>query len=413
VVATLNTADGTVRDYLLLGLRFDRIEEGFVDSYTGDLELRRIVGAEPAPSPAALARQASELRGRLPASGLSLRRAAFLDAQLRALQCSARAFAGEQVSFIDEVEQYFDVRISPGSEDSYRAAHRALDEVLDGSGLLAERMQAFRAADEIPPDRLGDCVQAFSSALREKVRAVYPLPDVETVDYEIVRDKPWSGFNYYLGGYRSRVAVNTDVKQHMSMVPTLIAHESYPGHHTEHCRKEHLLVGAGEAEHTLFLVNTPQCLMAEGLADLALKAIIGPGWGRWAQEIYADLGLRFDGERAERIAAASAGLLGVRQDAALLLHDRRRSHDEVAAYLERWALASPERARQNLRFLSSPLWRAYISTYVEGYRLLSSWLDARPAGVGQTERFGRLLDEPLIPSQIKAELDEAAAPAAG
>ena len=48
----------------------------------------------------------------------------------------------------------------------------------------------------------------------------------------------------------------------------------------------------------IFLVNTPQCLMAEGLADLALYAAIGPGWGGWAAEIYADLGLRFDGDRA-------------------------------------------------------------------------------------------------------------------
>ncbi len=54
-----------------------------------------------------------------------------------------------------------------------------------------------------------------------------------------------------------------------------------------------------------------------------------------------------------------------------------------------------------LRFLSSPLWRAYTSTYVEGYRLLRSWLDNRPAGVSLTERFGRLLDEPLIPSALR------------
>ncbi|MBF6150425.1 DUF885 domain-containing protein, partial [Nocardia nova] len=135
------------------------------------------------------------------------------------------------------------------------------------------------------------------------------------------------------------------------------------------------LVAAGQAEQTLFLVNTPQCLMAEGLADLALRSIVGPGWGRWAQEIYADLGLRFDGERAERLAQASAQLLSVRQDAALLLHDRRRDEREVAEFLQRWSLVTPDRARQQLRFLSSPLWRAYISTYVEGYRLLGDWLD--------------------------------------
>ena len=220
----------------------------------------------------------------------------------------------------------------------------------------------------------------------------------------MVTDKPWSGFNYYEGGYRSRVAVNADVKQQMSNLPSLIAHESYPGHHTEHCRKEERLVaGLGQGEQTIFLVNTPQCLMAEGLADLALHAAVGPGWGRWAQDIYADLHLRFDGERAEALAAARAELAGVRQDAALMLHDEGRAGDDVVAFLQRWLLIDDVRARQSLRFLSSPLWRAYTSTYVEGYRLLRGWLDARPARVGLTERFGRLLDEPLIPSSLRAD----------
>ncbi|MBO0856199.1 MAG: DUF885 domain-containing protein, partial [Nocardia sp.] len=139
----------------------------------------------------------------------------------------------------------------------------------------------------------------------------------------------------------------------------------------------------------------------EGLADLALTSLIGPDWGLWAQEIYADLGLRFDGERAQRVATASAKLLGVRQDAALLLHDRGRDADEVAAFLQRWSLTTPQRARQSLRFLSSPLWRAYISTYVEGYRLLSRWLDQAGDGEQRLHRFGRLLDEPLTPAALR------------
>jgi hypothetical protein len=178
----------------------------------------------------------------------------------------------------------------------------------------------------------------------------------------VVEDKPWSGFNYYLGGYRSRVAVNADVKQQMSNLPRLVAHESYPGHHTEHCRKEAGLVeAAGHAEQTIFLVNTPQCLMAEGLADVALYGAIGTGWGAWASAIYADLGFRFDGEQAEAVADASAALIDVRQDAALMLHDEHRDVDEVAAFLKRWLLVDDVRARQMLRFLSSSLWRAYIS----------------------------------------------------
>ncbi|MFI6429742.1 DUF885 domain-containing protein [Rhodococcus oryzae] len=402
-----------VREYLLLGLGFDRLEEGFVDAFTGDQALRRQVENAPPPDPRLLARRAAELRDEVAGSGLPAERAAFLDVHLRALECSARKFAGEQIGFVDEVQAYFDVRIEPGSEDEYRAAHRAMDEVLAGDTArpLAERLQAHRAADEIPPERLPECVEAFSSALRDRVRAEYTLPETERVEYEVVGDKPWSGFNYYLGDYRSKVAINSDLKQHMANLPHLIAHESYPGHHTEHCRKEAGLVGAGQAEQTLFLVNTPQCLMAEGLADHALGSIVGwsgaggtpmgAGWGPWAQEIYADLGLRFDGERAERLANASASLLGVRQDAALLLHDRGRSQDDVAAFLQRWTLSTPERARQTLRFLSDPLWRAYISTYVEGYRLLGSWLDRGADAAGRSELFRRLLDEPLIPSALR------------
>jgi hypothetical protein len=308
------------------------------------------------------------------------------------------------VGFVDEVHDYFDVRISKGDVDRYRQAHARLDEVLAGTGALADRMAAHRTGEEIPPERLAECIEAFSSALRDRVRAAYPLPDSEIVHYEIVTDQPWSGFNYYLGDYRSTVAVNADIKQLMSQLPRLVAHESYPGHHTEHCRKEAGLVRRkGQVEQTIFLVNTPQCLMAEGLADLALYAAIGPHWGRWAAEIYADLGLHFDGERAEAVAEALSALARVRQDAALMLHDEHREVDEVISYLRRWLLIGDARALQMLRFLSSPLWRAYTSTYVEGYRLLRAWLDERPSGVSHAERFGRLLDEPLLPSALHAD----------
>ncbi|MCX0271173.1 DUF885 domain-containing protein [Nocardia zapadnayensis] len=391
-----------VIEYLRLGLAFDRIEEGFVDAYTADPRLRQEVENAPKPEPRDLARTAARLRAELPNAGLTAERTEFIDVHLRALECSGRKFAGDDIGFVDEVRAYFDVEIAPGDPADYQEAHRRIDEVLAGSGPLTERMAAHRKADEIPPDKLEACVAAFSGALRELVRARYPLPDQEHVTYEVVGDKPWSGFNYYLGDYRSTVAINSDLRQHMANLPRLISHESYPGHHTEHCRKEAGLVAAGQAEQTIFLVNTPQCLMAEGLADLALRSIVGPGWGRWAQEIYADLGLRFDGERAERLAEASGQLLGVRQDAALMLHDQGKDADDVAAFLERWSLTTPDRARQSLRFLSSPLWRAYISTYVEGYRLLGGWLDRATDEDDRVDRFRRLLDEPLIPSALRA-----------
>jgi hypothetical protein len=392
-------------EYVRLGLRFDRLEAGFVDAYTGDPRIRAQVADETAPTPQVLRDQARGLLRELDAADLPADRIDYLRGQLTGLECTARKMNGEPVGFVEEVRSYFQVDVVLGDESVYATAHAELDALLPGSGSLAERYAAHRRREECPPDRLDKAVHALSSALRDRVRGQYGLPEVETVRYEIVTDQPWSGFNYYEGDYRSRVAINADLPHRLGHLPHLVAHEAYPGHHTEHCRKERGLVErAARTEHTVFLVNTPECLMAEGLADLGVQASIGDGWGPWAAEILGDLGLRFDGHLAERVSAATAPLNRVRQDAALLLHDRGTDTADVVAYLQRWSLVSAERAAQQIRFLTHPLWRAYISTYVEGFDLLSRWLAARPADQPVSDRFLRLLDEPLTPRAVAVEL---------
>lgn len=394
-----------VREYLLLGLRFDKLIKGFVDAYTGDGLLRQQVDNEPRPDPRRLAARAREVRAELAGNGLSPERTAFLDVHLAALECSGHKLAGEPVRFVDEVECYFDVRIEPGNTDEYRRAHVELERLLPGTEPLPERLVAYRERNKVPPERLEQALLALSSALRDRVRTHFGLPEEEAVRYEVVVDKPWAGFNYYKGEFQSTVAVNAEIGYRMAQLPHLVAHESYPGHHTEHCRKEAGLVRRdGQAEQTIFLVNTPQCLIAEGLADLGLHAAVGAGWGPWTEEIFADLRLRMEGELAERVEQILDRLQPVRQDAALMLHDRGASEDEVLAYLRQWLLVDEPRARHILRFLSDPLWRAYTSTYVEGYRLLRAWLDARPVTEPLGERYRRLLDEPLTPGAIRTEL---------
>ncbi|RAS63865.1 hypothetical protein C8D87_106267 [Lentzea atacamensis] len=398
-------ANELVRGYLVLGLRLGRLVPGFVDSFTGDPALSRAVDNEPRLDPKALAGHARQLQRELVDSDLADQRKQFLQAHLTALECTARKLAGERIAFIDEVERYFQVRIRPGDEDAYAQAHRNLDALLPGAGSLSERLNAFRTADEVSPRRLQGAVQALSSALRDRVRRKYALPEQEIVEYQVVTNKPWSGFNYYLGGYRSRVAINADLNHRMSNLPHLVAHESYPGHHTEHCRKEAGLVAKrGHAEQSIFLINTPQCLMAEGMADLGLHAAVGPGWGVWTEQIFRDLGLRMDGELSEKVESAASGLLTVRQDAALLLHDRGADQDDVVAHLRRWLLVPDRRARQMVRFLADPLWRAYTTTYVEGVRLVRAWLDVRAPGESLDSRYLRLLDEPLVPKSLESQV---------
>ncbi|MER7015645.1 DUF885 domain-containing protein [Saccharopolyspora sp. NPDC000359] len=398
-------SEALAAEYVLLGLRFDRLVGGFADSYTGDPALRRQVSGEPPPDPARLAVAAQRLRAEVLAAELAEPRRRFLAAQLTALACSGRKMAGEQLPFADEVEACFQVTPRVGEPDEYQRAHRELAALLPGRGSLAERLRDFRRRDQVPAERLDVALHAVSSALRDRVRARFELPVGETVEYRIVSDQPWSGFNHYLGGFRSKVAVNADVGHRASTLPQLVAHEAYPGHHTEHCRKDAGLVHRDRwTEHTIFLVNTPQCVIAEGLADLGLHAAVGPGWGPWAAEVFADLGIRLDGELAERIDAVLLRLLTVRQDALLMLHRDGADEVDVVAHLQRWLLMPEKRARHLVRFMRDPLWRAYTTTYVEGYRLLRRWLDERPASTSSTDRYRRLLDEPLVPEAVRAEL---------
>ena len=49
-----------------------------------------------------------------------------------------------------------------------------------------------------------------------------------------------------------------------------LAHETYPGHHLEHALKERMLVEElGRLEASVLLINTPECLISEGLATSA------------------------------------------------------------------------------------------------------------------------------------------------
>lgn len=321
----------------------------------------------------------------------------WLRAQLVGLHTSARKLAGEAIPYADEVELCYGVRPSPMPEDVLAVAHAQLDDLLPGSGAVSERYIAWREAHAIDPDRIERALRSLAEDFRERTDRLFGLPDGEQVDWELVTDRPWSGFNYYLGGLRSRVAINVDLPVLSLALGHLVAHEAYPGHHTEHTRKEVGLVRRrGHLEETIFLVGTPQCLLAEGLADLGIEVLLGERPEPALADHFRPLGIRYDAEVVAEVAEAGEALAAVRANAAWLLHEEGRPVDEVVAYLERWALLPKVRAEKAVEFLTDPLWRSYISCYVEGLPLCRRFVDGDPA------RFERLLSEQLVPADLAA-----------
>jgi len=407
------TDSGLVDRYLILGLRLGRHIDGMVDAYYGPPERAATVGAEPPAPPGELVSAARDLLAAIDAGdaldtgpavpaggeGAAPGRRDWLGAQVRGLLTTARKLAGEEIGYADEVEACYGVRPHRVDEGVLEAAHRRLDEVLPGSGPLADRLVAWRESHAVPVGLLRPAINSLAEDLRERTRTLFGLPDGEEVEFDLVSGQPWSGFNYYLGDLHSRVAVNTDLPVLSTGLAHLVAHESYPGHHTEHTRKEVGLVRRRRWwEESIFLVGTPQCLLAEGLADLGLEVVMG----RRPEETVAGhlrpLGIRYDPEVVAAVSEAGEALGAVRQNAAFRLHEDGASADQVTAEVARWGLLSRDRAAKSVEFLTHPTWRAYLTCYVEGLPLCRAFVNGDPA------RFDRLLSEQLTPARLQEQI---------
>jgi hypothetical protein len=412
--------DPIARDYLLLALRLDQQIPGLVDGYFGPANLKAQVDMEEPRPPAHLADDAADLRARLPAGIGERDRRRWLDAQLVAFEAQARALAGSGLPYLEHVTACFDFGPERTPEEIFDTAAAELRELLPGEGPLPSRIAAWDERFTIPVERVRGVVDALLPTFRRRSGALFGLPEGETVTVSLVRDQPWSGYNWYHGGRRSRVDLNTDLPIRAADVLSILPHETYPGHHLEHAWHEsHLVDDLGRMETSVLCINAPECLLSEGLADLGRRFAVPPDEEvDILVEVYRLAGVddladgpaaRATAERQVAISRALAAVRGVAGNAALMLHADGVSQAAVLAYLERWLLSTPERAAKRLEFISHPLWRTYVFVYFEGERLLRRWLETVPPAQ-QPDRFRRLLAEQLTPSAIVEEIEAAATP---
>jgi hypothetical protein len=369
-----------VERYLRLGLQIGRHVEGIVDAYYGPPELATAVDAEPPADPQALVRAAELLLDELEDG--------WLRDQVVGLHTYAGVLAGESRSYADEVEGCYGVRPAYTDEAVFTAAHARLAELLPGDEPLAERYQRWENSILVPPEQVERAVAAVIEPARAWTRRLVELPDDEGVVLEIVRDRPWMAFCEYLGGLRSRIAVNVDLPMSALELLRLTMHETYPGHHAERASKDHLLVrGRGLLEETLVLVPTPQSLVSEGIAEVAPAVLLEGDGGTALATALADAGIELDLAHALAVAHALEPCRWAELNAALMLHETGASEADAQAYLERWGLMTPKLAAHVIRFLSEPTSRTYAMNYPAGRELCYSYVASEP------ERFRRLLTE--------------------
>jgi hypothetical protein len=374
-------------EYIELGLRLGRHVDDLVDSYYGPAEISERVNAEELRAPAALVEDAVQLR--------EANDDAYLDAQLLGLETVARKLAGEEFSYEDEVERCYGIRPRRTPESQLEEVHRKLDAALPGSGSLAERYQAWRERDPIPPEHLAKVIEGIAAEVRSRTADLVGLPPGESVEWGYVTDEPWSAYNHYQGGLRSLIDVNTETALIPTFVVHLVAHETYPGHHTEHVWKEYLFVrGQAKLEESILLIATPSSMISEGIGELALGMALGQDEQELTAKLVAGTGTPYDPDVSREVQEATESL-SVMGNVALMLHSEGCSTDEAKEYLMHWALVSEPRAEFALRFVTNPMWRTYATTYADGYALCKEYVGGDP------KRFERLLTEQVTPAELR------------
>jgi hypothetical protein len=397
------TADSTGQRYVQLALAIDQHIPGYIDAYFGPVEWKEAATSRGKRPLDELAGEAVSLEQEISKTTQNNpQRSDFLSRQLRAMSISLKLLHGEKMSLAQEVEALYDISPSWVSESRFEEGHQLLEEMLPPGESLQERMVIHRKSLEISVENAKPVVAMIIGHLQKLTKDRFTLPSEEQFELQYVNGQPWAAYNWYLGNCRSRIDINTDLPLRITALTGLIAHEGYPGHHTELSIKETSLVNQkGLIEHGLALINAPQCLISEGIATQALDVIMSEAdqiaWN--AEQVFPGGGfVNLDARREHEIGKASQKLSGVEGNAAFMLHDQGADRGEVISYLQRYSLVEEDRARKIVDFISNPLFRSYIFNYSYGRELLGALFDQK----GDIDYwFKRLLSEAVTPSQIR------------
>jgi hypothetical protein len=389
-------------EYVKLALAVGRHDGNYVDAYYGPKAWQEEAArGEPVPVPELLRRARSSLEAlrRAPVN----ERTDYLEKQLVAVEAFLRRLSGERMSLSEEARLLYDIDPPRHGVAEFDEAVARLDALLPGTGSVGDRSKAFRDRFDIPADRLEAVLRACLEASRERTFRHVKLPPGESFELAIVRGKPWGAYNWYLGNFRSRIEVNTDLPVNLLHVFGTIAHEGYPGHHAYNALiEEELVRGRGWVEYTVSPLYSPTSLLAEGTANVGADLVMDDAERVAFQEnTLAPLaglqGLDFD--LAEKVRLARRPLDYVSGEAARLLLDEETNEDEVVAFIRRYELIDEARAKQSIEFIRG--YRAYEFNYTEGEDLVKAYVGTGPDA---NARFYDLLQRPMTPSGLRAEI---------
>jgi hypothetical protein len=394
--------------YIKLTLEAGTHEAEYVDAYYGPAELQAAAKANPR-SLADLVTEARTLTASidaaLPAIGTDAdrRRALALRGMLVAAETRLQMLQGRKFRFDDEAKGQFATVPALQPLAHYDAILTQLETLIPGEGPLPQRVDAFNDKYTIPKERLTVVFDAAIAECKRRTARHINLPAGETFTMEFVTGKPWSGYNYYKGGYKSLIQINTDLPIRISRAVDLGCHEGYPGHHVLNLLvEERLARGKDWKEYEVNPLYSPTSVLSEGSANYGIDLAF-PSAERLAFErdiLYPLAGL--DPTTAEaywKMQQMTEALSGARLTIAKMYLDGEVSRSKALELTQKYLLLSPARAEQSVGFTDH--YRSYVINYGWGKDLVRGYIErGNPDEKTRWQRMEKILSEPTLPSDL-------------
>jgi hypothetical protein len=396
--------------YVKLVLALGQHDSDYVDAYYGPPDWKTEAESSKLDL-GTIESRATSLAGSLgkerdPSEEMPRLRLHYLQRQVSSLLARVRMLKGERLSFDEESRALYDAVAPVFPESHFQGILDRLEKRFRGSGPLVERYDAYRRAFVIPPNTLDAVFQQAIGACRARTREHITLPPDERFTVEYVTKKSWSGYNWYQGGYRSLIQVNTDLPIYIDRAIDLACHEGYPGHHVYNALLEkHLVKDRGWIEFTVYPLFSPQSLIAEGTANFGIEVAF-PG----SRRVEFERGTLFplagiDPARATdfyEVQGLVDQLSYAGNEAARRYLNKEIDAAQAAAWLERYALMPHDRAAQRVRFFDQ--YRSYVINYNLGKDMVRRYIESRGGTpdkpVERWQQFEKLISSPRLPSDL-------------
>ncbi|MCI0412987.1 hypothetical protein L0222_09325 [bacterium] len=399
--------DSIAERYVRLVLAAGVHDEDYVDAYYGPKEWKEEAQKQKLPLTEIRDRAESVLKElsslKMPAQEMERLRYEYLKKQLESLHAFADLRLGKKYSFDQESKALYDAVSPHFPEEHFATALQSLDALLPGKGTIQERYDALRKDFIIPPGNVDKVFQLALEESRKRTRKYIELPPEENFTVEYVTNKPWGGYNWYQGNFRSLIQVNTDLPIYIDRAIDLAGHEGYPGHHVYNVLLEQELLRKRKwLEFSVYPLFSPQSLIAEGSANYGVEALFPEGERLEFERKVLFPAAGLDPARAaeyHKVAEQIEKLAYAGNVAAKEFLDGCWTEDQVIEWSMKYSLYTKERAVQRLQFIKK--YRSYVINYNLGEDLVTKYIEAQ--SLTQEERwkaFTKLLGSPRLPSGL-------------